>query len=55
VVVQVVNHSVTRVPDEKVDDMPGIDGMELADCIGIPVEDGEDMSIFMMICSRLRS
>jgi hypothetical protein len=55
VVVQVVNHSVTRVPDEKVEDMPGIDDMELADGISVPVEDGEDMSIFMMVCSRLLS
>lgn len=59
VVVQVVNHKVTRVPEEKVVDMPGIDGMELADDIGIPVDDGEIMSILMsmsmMICSWTRS
>jgi hypothetical protein len=50
-----VNQSVTRVPDEKVDDMPGIDDMELADGIGVPVEDSEDMSIFMMVYSWLLS
>jgi hypothetical protein len=61
VVVQVVNHNVTRVPEEKVVDMPGIGGMELADDTGIPVEDGDDMSMFismlmsMMIYSWTRS
>jgi hypothetical protein len=63
VVVQVVNHNVTRVLEEKVDDMPGMPdmgGIEVADGIGIgigiPAEDGEDMSIFMfmMRCSWSR-
>jgi hypothetical protein len=56
VVVHVVNHKVTRVLEEKVDDMPDMPdmgGMEVADGIGIdigiPAEDGEDMSMFMFM------
>lgn len=55
VVVQVVNHKVTRVLEEKVDDMPAIasfeciGAMELAEEVGRPVEDRADMSISIVL------
>jgi hypothetical protein len=58
VVVQVVNHKVTRVLDENVDDIPDIvpiDGMGLADADMIPAEEGDDISIFIsMVLSYAR-
>jgi hypothetical protein len=58
VVVQVVNHRVTRILEENVDDMPdmsmgGIGVNEVADA-GIAAEGGVDMSMFMFIVARVR-
>jgi phosphopantothenate synthetase len=50
VVVQVVNHNVTRVLEENVDDMPDIvsmEGIALADAVVILVKDGDGIFIFM--------
>lgn len=57
--VQFVNHRVTRVLEEKVDDMPdmsigGIGAIEVADA-DIPAEDGVNISMFMFIVAEVRN
>jgi hypothetical protein len=52
VVVQVVNHNVTRVLEENVDDMPDIvsmEGIALADAVVILVKDEDGIFIFIFI------
>jgi hypothetical protein len=51
VVVQFVNHNVTRILDEKVDDMAdiaSIGGMGPADGIGKPIEEDGDIPMFIL-------
>jgi predicted TPR repeat methyltransferase len=59
VVVQFVNQRVTRVLEEKVDDMldmsiGGMGAIEVADA-DIPAEDGVDISMFMFIVAKVRN
>jgi hypothetical protein len=53
VVVQFVNQRVTRVLEEKVDDMPDIEGIDVME--GVPAEEGDDMCDMSIFISMLSS
>lgn len=57
VVVQVVNHKVTRVLEEKVDDMPDIESIDAMDLVGAAIilaEECNGISIIISMVLQMR-